>query len=69
MVKSAGVTRSSSSQVTGNDTGTPGRSRGLYAATTVAPPLLFNDSLREHWHARLSGRVDAFWTLPWGSLT
>jgi len=28
-----------------------------------------NGSLRGHWHARLSGRVDAFWTLPWGSLT
>ena len=37
-VKSAGVTRSSSSQATGKDTGTPGRMRGLYAATTVAPP-------------------------------
>ena len=39
-VKSPGRTCSSSSQVTGNDTGTPGRARGLYAATTVAPPAL-----------------------------
>src|SRR5690606_22425779 len=38
MVKSRGVTRSSSSQATGNETGTPGLMRGLYAATTVAPP-------------------------------
>ena len=37
-VKSPGVTSSRSSQVTGNDTGTPGRTRGLYAATTVPPP-------------------------------
>ncbi len=29
---------SRSSQPTGNDTGTPGRTRGLYAAITVAPP-------------------------------
>jgi hypothetical protein len=28
-----------------------------------------NDSLRGHWHAHSSGYVDAFWTLPWGSLT
>ncbi len=37
-VKSRGVTASSSSHGTGNDTGVPGRTRGLYAATTVAPP-------------------------------
>ncbi len=37
-VKSAGETSSRSSQRTGNDTGMPGRTRGLYAATTVAPP-------------------------------
>src|SRR5262249_43808469 len=37
-VKSVGTTSSRSSQSTGNDTGTPGRTRGLYAATTVAPP-------------------------------
>jgi hypothetical protein len=39
-VKSPGETPSSSSQRTGNDTGTPGRTRGLYAAATVAPPAL-----------------------------
>lgn len=38
MVKSAGTARSSSSHVTGKDTGTPGRIRGLWAATTVALP-------------------------------
>ena len=38
MVKSAGVMSSRSSQATGNETGTPGRTRGLYAAITVAPP-------------------------------
>ena len=38
MVKSPGAIASRSSQPTGNDTGTPGRTRGLYAATTVAPP-------------------------------
>ena len=32
-------TSSSSSHGTGNDTGTPGRTRGLYAAATVAPPV------------------------------
>ena len=37
-VKSAGATWSRSSQATGNDTGAPGRTRGLYAAATVAPP-------------------------------
>ena len=37
-VKSPGTTPSRSSQRTGNDTGTPGRTRGLYAAATVAPP-------------------------------
>jgi len=37
-VKSAGVTWSRSDQSKGNDTGVPGRRRGLYAATTVAPP-------------------------------
>ena len=37
-VKSAGVIESSSDQSSGNDTGVPGRSRGLYAAATVAPP-------------------------------
>ena len=37
-VKSAGVTSSRSDQSTGKDTGQPGRTRGLYAATTVAPP-------------------------------
>jgi hypothetical protein len=31
---------SRSSQGTGNDTGTPGRTRGLYAAATVAPNAL-----------------------------
>jgi hypothetical protein len=36
-VKSPGATESRSSQRTGNDTGTPGRTRGLYAAATVAP--------------------------------
>ena len=36
-VKSPGTTESRSSQRTGNDTGTPGRTRGLYAAATVAP--------------------------------
>src|SRR5262249_10856146 len=35
IVKSAGVTSDRSSQLTGNDTGVPGRARGLYAATTV----------------------------------
>ena len=38
IVKSAGVIPSSSSHASGNDTGTPGRTRGLYADTTVAPP-------------------------------
>jgi hypothetical protein len=28
-----------------------------------------NELLREHWPARLSGRVDESWTLPRGSLT
>jgi hypothetical protein len=37
-VKSAGDTESRSDQATGKDTGAPGRTRGLYAATTVAPP-------------------------------
>ena len=37
-VNSEGVIESRSSQPTGNDTGTPGRTRGLYAAITVAPP-------------------------------
>src|SRR5215472_4519534 len=37
-VNPAGATRSRSSQVSGNETGTPGRTRGLYAATTVPPP-------------------------------
>ena len=36
-VKSPGTMESRSSQRTGNDTGTPGRTRGLYAAATVAP--------------------------------
>jgi hypothetical protein len=36
-VKSPSSTPSRSSQRTGNDTGTPGRTRGLYAAATVAP--------------------------------
>jgi hypothetical protein len=40
MVKSAGVMSSRSSQATGKETGTPGRTRGLYAAITVAPPTL-----------------------------
>ncbi len=39
MVKSAGVTDARSSQATGKETGTPGRSRGLYTDTTVAPPV------------------------------
>ena len=37
-VKSRGVTLASSSQGTGQDTVTPGRIRGLYAAATVTPP-------------------------------
>ena len=37
-VKSAGTTSSRLSQGKGNETGTPGRTRGLYAAMTVAPP-------------------------------
>ncbi len=37
-LKSAGVTASRSSHATGNDTGAPGRARGLYTATSVAPP-------------------------------
>lgn len=39
-VKSAGRTPARSAHGTGNDTGVPGRIRGLYAATTVAPPAL-----------------------------
>ena len=39
-VKSPGTTPSRSSQRNGNDTGTPGRTRGLYAAATVAPNAL-----------------------------
>ena len=38
IVKSVGTTPSRSSQASGNDTGTCGRTRGLYAAITVAPP-------------------------------
>ena len=38
IVKSRGVTLSRSPHDTGNDTGTPGLMRGLYAAMTVAPP-------------------------------
>jgi hypothetical protein len=36
-VKSPGVMPSRPSHGTGNETGTPGRTRGLYAATTLAP--------------------------------
>ena len=39
IVKSPGATSSSSSHAIGNETGTPGRARGLYAAITVAPPV------------------------------
>jgi hypothetical protein len=39
-VKSPGTTPSRPSQRNGNETGTPGRTRGLYAAATVAPYAL-----------------------------
>ena len=39
------------------------------AAWELLLQVHLNDSVRGRWHARLPGHVDAFWTLPWGSLT